>query len=69
MEKNPGYVFVIIDGEYKGKTAIAYHKKQEQIFKDRNQFAVTITEPDFKVVIKENVLININNLRHAGFVD
>lgn len=69
MGKNPGYVFEIIGGEYKGKMAIAYHKKQEKVFKDRNQFAVTIIEQDFKAVIKENVLVNINNLQHSGFVD
>jgi len=69
MAKNPGYVFEIISGEHAGKMAIAYHKKQEQRFKDANKFAVTIFDNDFTNKVKENVLINASNLKHTGFSD
>ena len=69
MAKNPGYIFEIKEGAHAGKKAIAYHSKQERAFKEKNKFAVTIFETDFKTVVKENVLINESNLKFIGFSD
>lgn len=68
--ENSGIVCKIIDGKYKDRIAIAYHRKQMQVYTNAGKAIVTVfKDADSFQAIAENVIISVNKLIKIGFSD